>query len=238
MDEDLETLAVPIAISDGTILEGETSITVRCHDRLFRSITVFDEEGEKLYTAESQGMGSWTWRRRVKDASGSPIFDLRHFGYGIRNKWAVESPSGRELCSMQHVTLMTKERSALNLVVLNEADKGNEVKIEVRPKDRSAITALVNIGGATIAEIRNLESNDVVDLGGLDRSVWKARVAGGVDLALVSANVVCVSQVLNLRPRFWLLFFAVLKCIMFGGSKLLGLFIKTVDTAQGGKIQA
>jgi hypothetical protein len=197
MDTNLETLSFPVTISDGPHGKGETSITVRCHDRLFESVTVLDEAGQKLFTVESPGMRSWSWRRTVKDASGSPIFDLRHFGYGMKNKWAVETPSGREICSLKHVTHMNKERSALDMVVRNEADKGTEVMVEVRPKDRSALTTLVNIEGSHVAEIQNLESNDVANLQGLDRSVWKGRVAGGVDLTLVSTNALLYKQNAN-----------------------------------------
>jgi hypothetical protein len=61
--------------------------------------------------------------------------------------------------------------------------------VEVRPKDQKAITMLVNIGGKTAAEIHLTEVNDTVKLRG-DRSDWKVRVAGGVDLALVRTNVI------------------------------------------------
>jgi len=192
MDTNLETLSFPVAISDGIIVEGETNITVECHDHLFQSVTVLDEAGQKLFTAEGKGMGSWSWRRTVKDASGRPLFDLRHFGYTMKNKWAAESPDGREICSLRHVTYLNKERSALDAVVRNEAAKGEEVMVEVRPKDRRALTTLVTIEGAHVAEIRISEANDVVNLRGLNRSVWKARIAGGVDIALVSTNVLFV----------------------------------------------
>jgi hypothetical protein len=50
------------------------------------------------------------------------------------------------------------------------------------------VTTLVYVGDETVAEIRVVEENDVVDLRGKDRSVWKARVAGGVDIAVVSID--------------------------------------------------
>jgi hypothetical protein len=159
---------------------------MQCHDRVFKRITVLNEAGEKLFTAGSKGMASLSWRRTVKDASGSPLFDLRKiFGYAIKNKWAVESPSDREICSLRHISF--RQRQALDVVVRNEDDKGNEVMVEVRPKDQSALTTLVNINGAPVAEIQMTEVN--TSLHGLDRSVWRARVAGGVDVALVSTNV-------------------------------------------------
>lgn len=191
-----------LTLSNVTFLvDEETTITVECHDRVFQSVTVLDEAGQTIYTAEGKGMGSWSWRRTVKDASGRPLFDLRHFGYGMKNKWAVESPDGRKICSLQHVTYMNKERSALDAVVRNEAAKGEEVAVEVRPMDRGALRTMVSIEDAPVAEIRILEANDVVNLQGLNRSVWQARVAGGVDIALVSTNVLLYKQNSNFTAQ-------------------------------------
>lgn len=152
METNLEALSFPVAISDGLIVDEETTITVECHDRVFQSVTVLDEAGQTIYTAEGKGMGSWSWRRTVKDASGRSLFDLRHFGYGMKNKWAVESPDGREICSLQHVTYMNKERSALDAVVRNEAAKGEEVTVEVRPMDRGALRTMVSIEDTPVTE--------------------------------------------------------------------------------------
>jgi len=189
MDMILQTPSIPVAISDDGIGKGETALTMQCHDRTFHNITVLGEAGEKIFTVESKGSGSLSWRRTVKDTSGNHLFDLRHIAYTMKNKWVVESPSGREICTLRHPSSLSKERSAFDMVVLNEADKGSEVKVEVRPNDRSAITTTVNIDGSAVAEIRILESNDVVNLKDKDRSVWRARVAGGVDRALVSTNM-------------------------------------------------
>jgi hypothetical protein len=156
---------------------------MQCHDGVFERVTVLNEAGETLFTVESKGIASLSWRRTVKDASGTPLFDLRKvnfYGFYIRSKWVVE------LCSMKHVTF--EKRQAVDVIVRNKEDNGNEVAVEVRPKDQKAITTLVNIGGATVAEIQLTEVNDTVKLYG-DRSDWKARVAGGVDLALVSTDI-------------------------------------------------
>jgi len=169
-----------------------------CHDRVFERVTVLDEAGETLFTVKSKGIASLSWRRTVKDASGPPIFDLRRvnfYRFYIGSKWVVERPSSRELCSRKHVTF--EKRQALDVVVRNEEDNGNEVMAEVRPKDQKAITMLVNIGGKTPAEIHLTEVNDTVKLRG-DRSDWKARVAGGVDLALVSTMFCCIYDMLSL----------------------------------------
>jgi hypothetical protein len=79
---------------------------------------------------------------------------------------------------------MGKERSALDILVGNN---GKETFVEVRPNNRSALTTMVNIEGRPVAAIQLVESNDVVNLEGLNRSTWEARTANGVDLTLVSS---------------------------------------------------
>jgi hypothetical protein len=199
MKTSLETQLFPVAIANGFVKKGETSIVMQCHDATFQRVTVLDEAGGKLFTIESKGMASWSWRRTIRDTSDSPIFDLRKiFVYGIRNKWVVESPSGREVCSLRHISF--RQRQALDAFVRNECDKGNEVKVEVRPKDQGALTTLVNIKGATVAEIQMTGVN--YGLNSLDRSVWEARVASGVDPALVSTNfLIYVYKILSLCLR-------------------------------------
>lgn len=178
----------PVAITpEPYIQKTETTLIVRCLDRVFKSVTALDASaGAALFTVTSKGMGSYSWRRNVRDAAEErPLFDLRHTGFGMINKWAVESPSGRQVATLQHIKYQGKERSDIDAVVLNELDKGNEVKVEMRQKDRSASSTYVNIGNACVAEILHTENNDVVKLNGRDRSVWKVKVASGLDLALV-----------------------------------------------------
>jgi len=188
MDATLEAPSTPIAISDCSVSKEEVGFSVQCHDRVFKNVTVLDEDGQELFTAESRGVGSWSWRRTVKSkTSGVPLFDLLHPGVlNIKNNWMVQTPDGREMCTLNHVSFMGKERSALDMVLRNEADNGNEITLHIRPQDRSAITTLVTLENTTIAEIRLMESNDVSNLTGKDRSLWKARVAGRVDTAIVS----------------------------------------------------
>lgn len=174
---------------------------MHCHDRVFKSVTVLGEAGETLYTITRKGAGSLTWRRSITDSSDIHLFDLRHFGYAMKNKWAVETPGRREIATLHHVngrdekSSGNQNRSDLDMTAKNRFDKeeegegeGEEVRLEMRQVDRSGITTLVYVGDEMVAEIRVVEENDVVDLRGRDRSVWKARVAGGVDLAVVSIH--------------------------------------------------
>ncbi|TVY51649.1 hypothetical protein LCER1_G007037 [Lachnellula cervina] len=190
----LQPPSVPVAISEEPIGKAEASLTMYCHDRTFHNTTVLSEAGEQIFTVESKGSGSLSWRRTVKDASGAHVFNLRHFGYAFKNKWAVESPSGREIGTLRMVKALGREHSAFDMVVLNEADKGNEVDFEIRPNDRSALMTTVNIDGSPVVEIRVLESNDVVRLRDKDRSIWEARLAGGVDQALILAIMLCRAE--------------------------------------------
>lgn len=191
MKTSLETRSFPVAIANGFVEKEETSIRMQCHDGVFQRVTVLDEAGEKLFAIESKGIASWSWRRTIKDASGNTLLHLRKiFVYGIRNKWIVESPSGREICSLRHVSF--RQRQALDVVLQNEYDKGNEVKVEVRPKDKGALTTLVDIKGAPIAEIQLTGFN--YGLNSLDKSIWKAQVASGVDLALVSTHILSYAR--------------------------------------------
>lgn len=170
--------------------KAETRITMQCHDRLFKSVTVLDtSSGSTLYTITSKGAASFSWRRSVSDSSGTHLFDLRHLGYAMKNKWTVEDAEGKEVCALHHVNAkdeksnQNKERSDMDMFI-----KGVEgdVRVEMRQVDRKGNSTELFVRDETVAEIRVVEENDVVDLRGKNRSVWEARVAGSVDLAVVS----------------------------------------------------
>jgi hypothetical protein len=185
MEMILESQTFPVAIADGFIQAGETTIVMQCHDRIFNDVEVRDESDELLFTVESKGAASMSWRRIVKDATGAPLFHFRKsFKYGVNRKWIVEDPSGLEICSMRHVSTFRHFHS-VDVTVANQADDGKEAVVNVRPKDQAGVTVLVQIKRATVAEIQMTEVNHSRLR---DRSVWKARIAGGVDLALVSID--------------------------------------------------
>lgn len=188
MDVILNTPALPVALLEGYSRSEEASIIVQCHDRTFKSVTILDGvTSQKLFKVESKGATSLSLRRTVIDASSDRrLFDLRHQGYTLKNLWTVETPNGQIICSLKHADW--RARSALTATVHENIAHGGskDVVVEMQPKDRSAITTLVNIQGVTVAEIRNIEDNDVVNLEGVDRTVWKTRIAKGVDVSLVS----------------------------------------------------
>jgi len=98
----------------------------------------------------------------------------------MKNDWAVEDPNGKRICSLKHVSgSAAKNRSNLDAVVHGEStadDVGNTV--EIRPRDRSALSTVVLHQGQELATILHTEANDVqfLEKKGLDRTIWKARV--------------------------------------------------------------
>jgi hypothetical protein len=183
----LELCSFPLKISNVPIANEEMSIFVKCHDRMFSNVTVVDEKDQELFIGGGSGpMKSWSWRRQVKDTSGLPIFDLRHHGWAMKNLWTVESPNGQHVANLKRVS--SGHRSDLDMVIANGGEQGEEdnVVLQIRQKDNSAITTRVFFKDACIAELQLQESNDISDLRQVDRSSWKVRIAGGVDPAIVS----------------------------------------------------
>lgn len=187
--------ASPVLVP-GYTREEDANITVLCHDRTFKSVTVKDDATDQtLFTVESKGAASLSWRRSIFDGSGTKLFDLRHMGYAMKNDWAVENPEGKRICSLRHPSILNKNKSELDAVIHRNLDAAaaatEDTKIEIRPKDRSALTTLVTYRDTELASMMNTEANDVANLEkkGLDRTVWKAHVQRGVDVSLVSQNI-------------------------------------------------
>jgi hypothetical protein len=183
----------PLTLLPGFTRNSEANITVHCHDRVFKDVDVLDDaSGETLFKVESKGASSLSWRRTILSATGTKLFDLRHFGYAMKNDWAVEDTQGKRICSLKHVSGMAaRNRSNIDAVVHGDSsadDVGNTV--EIRPRDRGALSTVVFYQGRELAWILNTEANDVraLEKKGLDRTVWKARVNAGVDISLVSMN--------------------------------------------------
>lgn len=183
----------PLILIPGYIRDSATNITIYCHDRTFKSVDVLDDAtNETLFKVESKGATSLSWRRTILSSTGAKLFDLRHMGYAMKNDWAVEDTNGKRICSLKHVSGMAaRNRSNLDAVVHGESsadDVGNTV--EIRPRDRGALSTSVLWNGKELASILNTEANDVYSLEkkGLDRTVWKAKIEAGVDVSLVSAR--------------------------------------------------
>jgi hypothetical protein len=187
----LESCSLPCKISDVPITNEESVIYIKCHDRLFSKVTVVDDKGHELFTGGGPGpMKSWSWRRQMKDTSGVPIFDLRHHGSAMKNLWTAESPDGHRLAELKHIS--SSRRSDLDMVIPTGKGAKDNVVLQVRQKDHSAITTYVFFEAICIAELQLQESNDITDLSQVDRSSWRVRIAGGVDPAIVSLLILSV----------------------------------------------
>ncbi|KAG9698975.1 hypothetical protein KCU95_g16972, partial [Aureobasidium melanogenum] len=194
-----DRLSTSVALLPGFSRDKAADITVYCHDRTFKSVDVLDDaSGETLFKVDSKGATSFSWRRAIYDGSGRKLFELRHMGYAMKNDWAVEDIEGKRICSLKHVSGMAaRNRSNLNAVIHGQSaadDVGNT--IEVRPRDRGALSTAVLYQGAELANILNTEANDVFSLEkkGLDRTVWKARINNGVDISFILVVVLCLAE--------------------------------------------
>ncbi|KAI1377694.1 hypothetical protein F4677DRAFT_45302 [Hypoxylon crocopeplum] len=194
MDTPLFPPNPPLIMLGGHMSQHETELIIRCHDRIFRKVSASDHSGQALFRVEGARFGtSWSWRRKVFDSvTDKHLFDVRHENFDIKNKWVVETPDALQLCSLVHKAQLTSNHSSINVTVRTEA--GEQVLVVMRQVDRSALTVIISIGDTTIATIQKTEDNDITFLGNKDRSVWKARVAAGVDLKLIMAIALCRAE--------------------------------------------
>jgi hypothetical protein len=186
MDAHLTAPTTPTTLIDGYTTDEEVIFWVRCHDRHLQNITIADNSGEKLFYVEGRGAyKSWTFRRPLKDPSSAPVFDLRRYGTDIKFRWFVDDANGNKIAELSHKNFFTRAHTAIDAHVFKD-----DVRAEMRPRDFSAATTYVNVNGAIIAEI-NLHMNNTPKrfIGDQDASVFRVRVAKGVDLSLVCLAV-------------------------------------------------
>ncbi|KAH8692575.1 hypothetical protein BGW36DRAFT_399413 [Talaromyces proteolyticus] len=192
MEPTLLPQTYPVAIADGFIQNEpeQRTIYMRCPDALFKHVEVLDESGKILFTSEGHPHTSRTWRRTVRDAAGTTIFHLRTYIL----YWKVQGPGDDDICKVDHVARQSNPK-ALDLIVKNQADKGIDELVEVRPTDLAGVTVLVNIRNEPVASIQLIGANPTSPFRKKsDRSVWKAQIANGVDLALIVAIMLCRAE--------------------------------------------
>ncbi|KAH7411756.1 hypothetical protein DE146DRAFT_627793 [Phaeosphaeria sp. MPI-PUGE-AT-0046c] len=192
----LEYCSLPVKISDVPIVNDEISIFVKCHDRMFSKVTVLDDNHQELFTGTGPGASkSWSWRRQVTDASGAPVFTLRHHGWAMKNLWTIEGTEGHQIAELKHVNHGPPgQKSNFDMVVANPKEGGGPINLRIRQKDHSAITTQVFFMDSCIAEVLLQESNDISDNTKVDRSSWRVRIAGGVDPAIVLMIALCRAE--------------------------------------------
>ncbi|ETS75976.1 hypothetical protein PFICI_12920 [Pestalotiopsis fici W106-1] len=196
MDISLDSPSPPVNMLRGHVTAESTTFTIHCHDRIFKQVTAVDDSGRTVFRCEGQSYGSsWSWRRKVYDGTGQHLFDLRHNSIDIKNGWVVETPLKEKVCSLDFTSFWTKGPAAITAKVRTQA--GEDVVVRTHPQDHSALTTTLGVDGISFASITKLEDNDVVHMEGRDRSVWKVKVAPGVDLSLVLAICLCRAEMLH-----------------------------------------
>lgn len=183
MDAELRAPTSPVCLKKGNMTEREMVIWVRCHDRHLQHTTIAANDGEKLFYVDGKGAyRSLTFRRPLKDASGQPVFDLGRYATDLKMRWFVDDPHGHQIAELGHKKFFTSKHTAIDARIF-----GSGTLVEMRPRDAMASTVYVHIHDATIAEI-TLHTNNTPQRFGLGRvqdvSVFRVRVAGGVDLTL------------------------------------------------------
>ncbi|KAI9661569.1 MAG: hypothetical protein M1821_008807 [Bathelium mastoideum] len=184
----------PVSFGSGYIVKEDCTLEIRCQDRDFREALVTDENGSQVFTLQGKApLASWSVRRSLKDASGNPVWDLHH-NQSKLNQWSVDDPQGKELCTIKNDVPGRDKITAMQARV--GSDMG-EVTISMQSFDHAGTRTVFEVEGATIAELHLMENNDLSFLKwrGLARSVWKVRMAGGVDMALILALAFCRAEV-------------------------------------------
>lgn len=185
----LQRPTVQISFGSGHVTKEETLLTIQCHDRFFRDAEVFNEDGDKLFTLTGKELfTSWTLRRTLADASGEAILDVRHTKTSVKD-WVVEDSQSKELCTVQDGT-NSQNFTDIHARVPTKAGKA---AVSMRSFDHGGSTTAFEVEGVTIAVMHLIENNDMQLLHrkGLDRTAWKLRIAGEVDMALVLALAFC-----------------------------------------------
>lgn len=182
MDAELHTPASPVRLTESHESEKEMVLWVRCHDRHLQRSTIASDDGEKLFYVEGPGSyKSMTFRRPLKDASGAPVFDLRRYATDVKMRWFVQDANGEKIAELSHRHFFTTKHTAIDAKILSTGEV-----VEMRPRDAMGFTNYVNIGNDTIAEISTHTNNTPkLYVRDGDMSVFRVRVAKGVDLSLV-----------------------------------------------------
>jgi hypothetical protein len=78
MDTAFIDQATPVTMSGDFTTKEATKLTMQCHDRFFKSVTIFSGIGEKLFTVDSKGHGlvhlvedtqRYLWQRNSRPTS-------------------------------------------------------------------------------------------------------------------------------------------------------------------------
>ncbi|KAI0907730.1 hypothetical protein F4823DRAFT_601847 [Ustulina deusta] len=132
----------------------ETTLTLHCHDSTFQKVTALDTEQKPVFRVEGSTWGtSWSWRRKVFDATDNRhFFDFRHESFDFKNRWIVEDATGRKLCSLVHKNQLTSNHSAIDATVRTVA--GEDILVCMRPQDGAALTTICLVESESLSLLR------------------------------------------------------------------------------------
>ncbi|KAI1127245.1 hypothetical protein F5Y10DRAFT_266318 [Nemania abortiva] len=194
MDIKLQSPSPPVNMLDNYRSQQEITLTLHCHDGTFKKATALDAEQNPVFRIEGSRWGtSWSWRRKVFDATDSRhLFDFRHESFDFKNRWIVEDTTGRKICSLVHKNQLTSDHSAIDATVRTAV--GEDILVSMRPQDGAALTTTVIISDTIIATIRKVIDNTGISRGDRDSSVWELRVAAATDLTMIIAFALCRAE--------------------------------------------
>lgn len=199
-DTTLHTPTANISCNSGYISTGERTVTFQCHDKQFRDAVVLDESGNTLFKFHAKGtFSSWSVRRSLMGADEKHILDVRHYKSGL-HEWIAEDPQGKQLCLVKDAA---GKITSLQAQVTAEDVIGGHVEVSAQSSDHAGTNTIFKVGDGVVAEMRLMENNDMSFLNWrrLDRSVWKIRIAGGVDLAMIVVLAYCRAEILHAWRR-------------------------------------
>jgi hypothetical protein len=196
--------AVPISCDSGYVSKTNSTITFRCHDKHFRDAVACDENGNTWFKLGADSLWtSWSLRRTLRSAADDKhILDVRHHNSKYK-EWVAEDPQGRRLCLVKDSVSKVGKATSMQAQVVAKEVVGDHIIVDMQSSDRAGTKTVFRVGEVAIAEMNIVENNDLSFLGtrGLDRSVWKIRLAAGVDIALILALAYCRAEVLHIWRR-------------------------------------
>ncbi|KAI0974216.1 hypothetical protein F4678DRAFT_402983 [Xylaria arbuscula] len=183
MDVQLQSPQQSFCMLDGHTTQEETTMILHYHDVIFKNASILNDKGKPIFRIE--GSPSWSWKRKIFNSAGDRLlFDFRHESSDVKDRWKVEDPNGREMCSLAYEKQTT---SAVEATVHTLA--GEDVLVLMRPQSCGSVWTSISVGGATIATICRFVDNARIwgnTNRNKDQTAWVIHVAAGVDLSMIT----------------------------------------------------
>lgn len=114
-------------------------------------------------------------------------------------EFVVEDAQEQHLCFIKDTTAYGGNFTTLEAQIPDDTG----VTVSIHSFDHSGARTLFEVNGLPFAEMHLIENNNLPALSsrGLNRSLWKLRVAGGTDMALVLALAMCRVETLHVWAR-------------------------------------